>query len=433
MILKEVTNLKDFDDFVFSQKQSIFMHASTWGKVMEKRGFIVHYLLFEERKKTVGSAIVLEKRLFDKYPYFYCPRSFLCDNELETITSITDCLKKYVKQKRAIYFRIDPELKRYDLDYQGKIVPFSETNFLEEFLSMGYLHRGFNKDFSSEQPRFTFELNLEGGIEKILKKMSATNRNIFNRNNPFALDCYIGNESDIDKFIYLMKLTKESNNIITLNDEEYKNFYNILNEQKMCDLYVVSVHSEKLKETYKLKINDIENTISLLEEKLKSNINVGKNTQMRIIEEQKHLDKLNKENEVVTNLEEGELLLSATLVVKFKNKSWTVHGANNPNFKFLFSNNVLHNKLIKDSIDYGIEKIDFFGASGDYSPSKDSPIYGLHTFKKNYGGEYVENIGEFDLVGHKFLYLIFTKLVPLRRKIISFIKKEVRRRFVWKN
>ena len=44
---------------------------------------------------------------------------------------------------------------------------------------------------------------------------------------------------------------------------------------------------------------------------------------------------------------------------------------------------------------------------------------GLHEFKKKFGGDYVEFIGEFDYKTNHLMYFVFTKLVPLYRKIIK--------------
>ncbi len=49
---------------------------------------------------------------------------------------------------------------------------------------------------------------------------------------------------------------------------------------------------------------------------------------------------------------------------------------------------------------------------------------GLHEFKKKFGGDYVEFLGEFDYVTNPLMYFVFTKMVPLYRKIV---KKNQRR------
>ena len=47
-----------------------------------------------------------------------------------------------------------------------------------------------------------------------------------------------------------------------------------------------------------------------------------------------------------------------------------------------------------------------------------NPRLGLHEFKKKFGGDYVEFIGEWDYILNPFMYFVFTKLVPIYRKII---------------
>ena len=65
---------------------------------------------------------------------------------------------------------------------------------------------------------------------------------------------------------------------------------------------------------------------------------------------------------------------------------------------------------------------DQFGTIGDFNPN--NPLLGLHEFKKKFGGNYVEFIGEFDYVIKKGMYFVFTKLVPFYRKLIRLIAKK---------
>ena len=64
----------------------------------------------------------------------------------------------------------------------------------------------------------------------------------------------------------------------------------------------------------------------------------------------------------------------------------------------------------------GYRVYDQFGTIGDLR--KDNPRMGLHEFKKKFGGDYVEFLGEFDYVTNPLMYFVFTKMVPLYRKIV---------------
>ena len=94
---------------------------------------------------------------------------------------------------------------------------------------------------------------------------------------------------------------------------------------------------------------------------------------------------------------------------------WTVHGGNASFLRGLNANYFIYYEIIKDAQKNGFHYIDFFGTTGD--PKPENPIYGIHLFKKRLGGEYLEYIGEFDLITRPIYYRIFCTLIPFYRKI----------------
>ncbi|NLN06648.1 MAG: peptidoglycan bridge formation glycyltransferase FemA/FemB family protein, partial [Firmicutes bacterium] len=74
---------------------------------------------------------------------------------------------------------------------------------------------------------------------------------------------------------------------------------------------------------------------------------------------------------------------------------------------------------IRYAHEHGIKHYDQFGTVGDLR--KDNPLLGLHEFKKKFGGEYIEFIGEFTYVTNAPLYFVFTKLVPFYRRIVRLL------------
>ena len=70
--------------------------------------------------------------------------------------------------------------------------------------------------------------------------------------------------------------------------------------------------------------------------------------------------------------------------------------------------------------DLGKEIFDEVGTIGD--PKSKKPVAGLHEFKKKFGAEYTEFIGEFTYIVNPILYFIFTKLVVLYRKPLKLIR-----------
>ena len=65
----------------------------------------------------------------------------------------------------------------------------------------------------------------------------------------------------------------------------------------------------------------------------------------------------------------------------------------------------MYDQHIKDAIKDGYKYSNFYGIPGDLS--KDNPDYGIYEFKKGFGGEVCELIGEFDLITNKAIYSLY--------------------------
>lgn len=417
--MKFIENVKldEYEQFVQNNPyKSHFMQSSAWGEVMKKKNFTPHFLGMKKGDDLVITALLLEKKLIGKFSYFYCPRGFVWDyNDFDILNTFSKELRKYAKKHRAIFIKIDPDIKRHNLDLDGNIIDDNNNyKLIEKLKELGYKNKGFNKNFVNEQPRFTFRLNLCDDFENIKKNMHPTTRKIYNKGNQYNLNLYIGNESDIDSFYETMLETAKRENIKPSEIEYYKHFYKILNENKMSDLYVVKVNINNLKQIYKNKIENINEQINSIDETKYKNKQKLNN---KITEYKNELLKAQKELNLLNNIEKEEITLSSIMTVKYGNKVWTVHGGNHSILRELNSNYLLYFTIIKDAYDMGYKMIDFFGTSGEANPDKDNPIYGIHLFKKRLGGEYTEFIGEYDLIINKFLYFSYKKLIPIYRKI----------------
>jgi len=78
---------------------------------------------------------------------------------------------------------------------------------------------------------------------------------------------------------------------------------------------------------------------------------------------------------------------------------------------------IMYNEHIKDAYEFGFKYVNFYGISGVFD--KSNPIYGVYEFKRGFGGEVVELIGEFTLKisNTYYIYNMFRHLKILLRKI----------------
>jgi len=395
---------KEYENFVLNHEKSHFMQSYYFGEIRKKKGFIPHYVGIKENGTLLATALLLEKKLIFKYSYFYCPRGFIIDyKNKELVTLFTKYLKKYSIEKNILFLRMDPDLN-------------INTNLevIDLLKNLGYKHKGFNKGFENEQPRFTFRLNLKRNIDELYKEIHPTTRKILNKGNQYNLNIYIGNNEDIDSFYETMIETAKRDKLIQSPIEYYKSFYEILNKKNMSDLYIAKVDINDLKQIYSNKLEELNNELNCIDKEKYQNIDKYNN---KINELNNQIERLIKDIDLFKDIKEKSIVLASIITVKYGNKVWTVHGGNNSKLMNLNANYLLYYTIIKDSLEQKYELIDFFGTTGIENPDPKAPIYGIHFFKKRFGGDLCEFIGEFDLVTNKFIYNIYIKLLPIYRKL----------------
>ena len=398
---------KEYEKFVSNHKtKSHFLQSYSWGDFCKENKHNTPYYvgLIDDKKKLVATALLLERKLPLGYSYFYSPRGFVCDyNNKDVIEELTKGIKEFAKSKKAIFLKIDPDVKLETLDLDGNVIEGVDNHELVEYLKkLGYKHLGFNKAFEHSQPRYTFRLDLTQGLESIKNNFHSTTKKVMNKGNPYELEIYKNDEKYVDDFYETMKETQERENISIYSKEYYLNFYKDLHKDNHGDIYIVYLNKKKT-----LKI--LENNLEELKKNQESLTSDNKKKEL-----QNQIDKLVKLIDEVNTVKEDKLVLSSIITAKYGDKVWTIHGGNSSLLRSMNSNYLIYFEIIKDAVEEGYKTIDFFGTS--YNPSENDPEYGIWLFKKRLGGEYTEFIGEFDYIFKKFIYKMFNLLIPIRRK-----------------
>lgn len=94
--------------------------------------------------------------------------------------------------------------------------------------------------------------------------------------------------------------------------------------------------------------------------------------------------------------------IAGTLAIHYGDKVWYLYGASSNEHRNLMPNYLLQWRMIQWAVETGCRIYDFRGVSGDLS--EDNPLYGLYKFKKGFGGEFTEFVGEMDLVLNRPVY-----------------------------
>ena len=388
----------EYTKFVLNHKMSHFLKSYEWGQVSKKRGLIPHYVGLKEKNKIVATALLLEKKLPLGYKYYYIPRGYTINYEdTKLLERLTNEIVKYAKRNNAIFFKIDPDIKLHTIDENAQVVEGEENyKLVENLKQIGFKHKKLNLYFENMQPRFTFRLNLHPTIEEIRKNYSKSTNRWIKIADKYGVTTVIGEKKELPEFVRLMKMTEKRQGFFSHEYSFYECLYDEFSKIDSVSLLLGKVNIEKILSVIEMELEKCDNDKK--REKLET--------------QKAHYTQLKKTNHHDT--------VSAYINVHYGNKSWYLYGANDMDYKDTYTNYKLFDYQIMLSKELKKDIFDEFGTIGN--PKSTKSIAGLHEFKRKFGAEYTEFIGEFTYVVNPLMYFLFNKLVVLYRKPMRMLR-----------
>ena len=380
-----------------------FMQSYEWGEAQQKnRGYTSFYVgLKDDNDKLVAAALLLKKKTPFNMCYFYCPRGFTMDyNNQEYLKEFTNGLKNFLKEQNAIYLKLDPPIMYQEIDIDGNKVENGKNNYqiFNNFINLGYKHCGFNKLYEGNQPRYTFRtyFNKYKDLDEIVSKMSSSFTKQLKRSYNYDLEIY--ENDNIDNFYELIKIVSNKNGFHEYTHDYYKTVFDKFKDKKYIKVFEAKINPNHIIKKF---------TEDLEKEKIPS-----KRT------------KLEKDIEYFRNIEnKNEEIVIASLICTYsKTGAWSLYIGNDKIAEYTGTVNRLYYEFIKDAYENKYEYFDLFGVTGD-PKTKFKNLAGIYEYKRKFGGEYIEFIGEFDLVNKSLWYTILPLMLKTYRKIRRIIKK----------
>ena len=427
--LKNIEKEK-FDDYVKNHPtKSHFLQSSSWGEFCKvKKNLTPYYLgLVNEEDELVGATLLLQKHLPMNYSYFYAPRGFVIDyNKKELLKTMTNKIIEFAKSKKAIFVKIDPDLiyKSYNYLNEENELNNNIDEIFKSLKELGWKHLGFTKNFETMQPRYTFRIDLNQDLETIEEHFSKTTKQRIAKSLKLETEVEIGTQKDIKGFYNLMMLTESRKDFVSYNEDYYETLYEIFNGSKnsKATLFLGKINFNKTIQALEKQLKRINDQISIMPID-----NLSKSAKSKLAELQKQRRNIAEEIEKYKSYRTKygtSVTLSAHMIIEYGDKAWVLYAGNHNDLSETYVNYNTYYEHIKYCKEKGLKIYDQFGTIGDLS--KDNPRLGLHEFKKKFGGDYIEFLGEFDFVTNKIMYFVFTKLVPIYRSIIrKKSKKEI--------
>ena len=404
----ENVEINRYREFESNHKKSHFLQSYEWGLFCKSaKGQVPCYVGMEdENGNLVATCLILLRKTPFGFSYGYAPRGFILDyNNKDIIKEFTTYLKEYMKNNKIIYIKFDPDIKYQDIDENGNKIDGGENNYelYDYMLSLGYKHTGFYRLYEGNQPRYTFRIDLKKPWEEVEAKFNKSFMKSVKRS--YSYNLIVDNDIKVDDFYRLLQSNSSKDDFDPHSLEYYKIFSEEMSKDNNMKYFNISIRPKELLENISKEIDA-----------LNKELEVSKKKEVDI---KNKISRLEKEKEVFSKIDKDEVCICSLICTYTKTHAWSLYIGSDDLANFTFAVTRSYYEAIKDAYNNGYEFFDLFGTPGDPN-TKYKNLAKLHDFKRKFGDEYIEFIGEFDLVNNKLLY----KMLPIMLKVYRKLRRK---------
>jgi len=413
----ENLSIKEFNEFAKNHEQGTFFQSSWWGELKKSTGWIPHIVGIKEDNKVICASLVLAKKIpiFKRY-IFYAPRGFLIDyNNFDLLEKFTKEISKYVKKNNGIFLKINPYLIYQERDIDGNIKEDGINNqkVIDKLIALGFKHNGFTINYGKDlEPRWLSVLDIKNKTEEeILKNMRGTTRWGIQNSYKHGLKLVEIKEDRIEEYKKLMEHTGERRGFIDRPISYYKKMYEEFSKDDKIKILLVELNKDEYIENLKKQYSD---TKKKFESAKKEGLKKELQSQLDAISNKiKEIEKI--------EVEKGKnIVVAGGLFMTFGRQVISLFGASYREYMKFNGQYFLNFEMIKYAINNNYDKFNFFGITGEFN--EQSPMYGLFNFKRGFGAEVTELIGEFNIVTNKFYNKVYEIMFFCYRKLKRVLK-----------
>ena len=381
--LRSISKL-EFDNYIKEQSNTHFMHSTAWGEFEKVTNHVTpHYLgLVDEDNTIVAATLLLEEHLPLNCSNLYAPRGFAIDyNNKNILKILTNKLKDFAKSRKATSIRINPSLTTSD----------EALTYLKEL--------NYKRNSNIKLLEYTYKIDLSKSLKDIEKSYSDNVKEHLKLTEKYDVELLVGSQKNLEEFFNLQN---------NQNNNYYETIYDIFsnNEHTKVKLFLGKLHITKTLKILEKELIKVNNQIAIIPID-----NLDASSKERLTNLRKQKEHINEDLKRFKEykLEYGNsLTISTALIMEQNDKVWILSEANNSVLVETNLNYRIYNEYIK------YYKNNSFNLFNQLSPLENNPSF--NEFKKEFGGEFIEYVGDYILVTNHFTNFIQNKVLPLFKK-----------------
>jgi len=389
---------KEHDTFVENHPLCNLLQSSAWAQVKDNWGSEIVGVY--DNGTLVASSLVLIKPLPLGFTMLYTPRGPVLDyTNQDLLAYFMAELRKFGKQKRALFVKMDPAVhyKDFHLDEEPQVHENAKA-IIQNIINSGAKHQGLTMAMDATiQPRFQANIYQkdfsEDALSKSTKKMikMAEKKGVIVKQGKMEL---------VKDFAHVIELTKERQHISLRSGAYFKNLLTIYPEQSFIMLAQVNL-KERLEEVQQRYDKNKVDIAKLRENQVKKRHNL----------EELDFSLTRELNELKENIAHSgdTATIAGALAITFGSTSEILYAGMDERYKRYMPAYLTWHEAIQECFHRGCQSCNMGGLEGSLND-------GLIKFKANFNPTINEFIGEFDLPVNKLLFKASEYAYKLRKQ-----------------
>ena len=440
-IFGKETDLVAFEEFVLSHEGN-FLHSEKWARV--KTAWKSYFFSGRDNNgEMVLTALVLERNFPGAGKIWYIPSGACCDHKNEELfREFSLFLKSQLKKNHITALFYDPliphRINGEDME-DGKMAHrlFTENGFQLNTDASKTLYKSplqlITRLVSADGERYTPEKLLktfEKGVRYSVRVGEA--RGLCHK--VYTIEDVEKDPQILDDFLSVMSDTSERNNFLERDGEYCKHLLRVFGKDGF-DIMLVYYDKNKDKSLQEERLRRKEELSALLE-------NAPEKKKRGIMEEIDSIDKQTEhylERQRETENEDKDLIcVSGGMTLHYGNMSSCIFGGsrnllrNNLRASHYFNFRRICHSIEKGSAfhDLGYVLLDKTPVAEDGTLGRAKPnneFEGILSFKKSFGSDEIEFVGEYIMVGNKLLFFSYTHLLDKAKHLIGLVTRIIRK------
>ena len=238
MKFTELTD-KEFMEFVKTRPENNFFQTVMMKDRIKNEGIEVYLVGVKENKKVVAASFIAANgHTFMGYKTFEAYKGFILDYEnKELVKFMTDEVKKFLSDKKALRLIIDPYIPNVSRDMDANEVEGIDNRHVRTYLeSLGYK---YNEDGAQVKWCYCLDINGKTSEELFNDFRSSTRNNINRTNSKFKLNVRTLTKEQLPEFKKVTSDTCDRREFADKSLSYYENMYDAFGEDvtfKICEL-----------------------------------------------------------------------------------------------------------------------------------------------------------------------------------------------------